>query len=324
MDFAARGLVGFRELELAAFGEEHDALVDARHEAAHTGGGALAVADMAGADNDEGGARAVGRGVHAASGSDVGRHGLVPGHLGLEDSAELGRVHRHVHGQLEIHHVLVGRVVGDDLRRERGPLVGGQLGEAAAAADGADDAGRGVEGAERDAMLLGELAERLVIGVVAPLLGPVGLGREAGEIELAAVVAVDHRLDGGLQLLEAEHERQTAGLQLLQQVELEGVVPGDGVSLADVDDASSGEVGENGALRGLLAFDEVEPEFARGLGRAGGGEDHEEEQERQGAGHGNGKHGGEIRRDNHSFCARIFSRKWVQRSFDSALRTAME
>jgi hypothetical protein len=174
-----------------------------------------------------------------------------------------------VDSQFELHQAFVHRIVDQDLGGKLRPLVGREFGQAAAAADRADDVGGGIEPANWDAVLAGEFTERLVVGVIAPFLRPVDLQRKGGEIDLAPVVAIHGGLIPGLELLEAEHEGDAAGEEDLQQLQLDGVVALNGVRFAHIHRAGTRQIGDYLGVGKFLAPDQVEPEFRRNGGTLG-------------------------------------------------------
>jgi len=270
-DLARLGLLSGGRATLATVGEDHETFDDAGIAATDAFGGAEAEAHVAGADNDDGGAGFVGRCHDATGGDDVRGHGFVAGDLRFENRAEFRGIERQVLGEFEMEEAFVDGIVGEDFGGEVRAEVGRKFRETTAATDGADGGGGGVERADENVVRAGEFAEGLVVGVVGPLVRPIDLAGEGGEIDLAAVVAIDGGLVAGFELLEAEDEGDFAEEKFLEEVELEVVVAFDGVRFTDEDDAGGGEVGENFVVGDLVAVREVEPEFGRRGERAGAG-----------------------------------------------------
>lgn len=131
----------------------------------------------------------------------------------------------------------------------------------------------------------GELAERLIVGVVAPLLVPADLADQRREVSFAPRVTVHRRLVGRLQLLKAKRERHATGEQLLQQAQLQILVAANGVGLADVHDVGLGQIGDDLLVSGFLAAGKVDPALRRAavrrrdLDRGGAGRQQREGQQ---------------------------------------------
>ena len=259
VDVAARGLFRIRQAELSALRKNDQPLDDAGVAAGDARRRTESVTHVARAENHHGGAGFFA--VSPACGHDARRHRFVATHLGLKHRLQFCRIHRHVDREFLGHDLFVSRILGDDFGRQLAALFGRQFGQSAAAAHGADDGRGGVDAADRDAVLAGELDQGAIVRVVAPLFGPVDFPDEAVEIDFAPVVALNRRLIPRFELLEAEDQFDPAGEQLLQDPKLEFVVPRNRVGLPEVDDVGARQLVEHVAVGDLLTVYEVDPQL---------------------------------------------------------------
>ncbi len=168
-----------------------------------------------------------------------------------------------MNGQQDVHQLFVSRVLEVDAAGKLFALLGTE-GFEPSSAYCANDVLRRIETLDWNAAALGELADRTVLFVIPPLCFPINRLCQSVEIEFATIETIDLGLIPGLELLHAKRKRAAGFREGFQNVELDGVVPRDGVRLADVNDTGIPQVLCHRSLGCLVAGIQIEPVIVGG------------------------------------------------------------